>query len=370
MTEWKRLLKDGYDDIRELKDFLKLSEEELTALDEIQDKFPMLVNSYYLSLIDVNDPADPIRKMCIPAQVEMNYGGDFDTSGEQSNTKLPGLQHKYAATALVLSTNRCAMYCRHCFRKRLVGLSEDEIATHIDTMIEYVQSHKEINNVLISGGDAFLNGNKTIRRYLDGLSKIEHLDIIRFGTRTPVVLPQRITTDPEMVEILSEYSEKKQIYVVTQFNHPRELTDEAVKAVKSLVRAGIVVKNQTVLLRGINDKPEILGELLRKITACGIIPYYIFQCRPVTGVHSQFQVPLREGVRIVDGAKNMQSGQGKCIRYAMSHITGKIEILGEIDEDTMLFKYHQAKHKEDRNRIFTQPIDENQCWLDHGYDNE
>lgn len=364
MTDWKELLDNGYDDVRELAGRLHITEEELPALCKIQDMFPMFVNPYYLSLVDENDPEDPVRKLCIPADAELKAGGEMDTSGEHDNTVMTGMQHKYDATVLILSTNQCAMYCRHCFRKRLVGLSGDEIAEYISDMAQYVREHKEINNVLVSGGDAFLNSNGTIRKYLEEFSGIEHLNLLRFGSRTPVVLPQRITTDPELVDMLTEYGKKIQIYVVTQFNHPNELTSEAREAVHTLMRAGIVVKNQTVLLKGVNDRPEVLGKLLQETTAMGIIPYYVFQCRPVTGVHSQFQVPLHEAYRIVEGAKQMQSGQGKCFRYVLSHVTGKIEILGEIGDGNMLFKYHQAKYEKDRGRIFTSKIGEGQCWLD------
>lgn len=364
MADWKELLREGNKDIGELADALGIAEDKLARLQEIQEMFPMYINPYYLSLIDFGDKDDPIRKMSIPDDVELNSGGAFDTSGEQDNTVLIGMQHKYAATGLILSTSRCAMYCRHCFRKRMVGLEEEESARHIDEMAEYVKNHEEISNVLISGGDAFLNSNAMIEHYLSEFSKIDHLDFIRFGTRTPVVLPQRMTTDPELMTLLTEYGKKKQIYVITQFNHPREITKESTAAVKMLMDAGIVVRNQTVLLRGVNDTPEILGELLRGLTKIGVIPYYIFQCRPVTGVKSQFQVPLQEGYRIVEAAKARQNGQGKSIRYAMSHVTGKIEILGEMEAGQMIFKYHQTKSAEDLGRIFVKEIRPDQCWLD------
>lgn len=364
MTDWKELLRQGTEDIRDLADSLGIPKEDLNELCQIQEMFPMFVNPYYLSLVNFSDPGDPIRKMCIPDRIELDHGGNFDTSGEHDNTVMTGMQHKYAATALILSTNKCAMYCRHCFRKRLVGLSEEETAQHIDQMAEYVRAHREISNVLISGGDAFLNSQKTIEKYLQEFTSISHLDLIRFGTRTPVTLPQRITTDPGLVALLEEYGRKKQIYVITQFNHPREITEESIKAVSMLLRAGIVVRNQTVLLRGVNDSPEVLGGLLRGLTSIGVTPYYIFQCRPVTGVHSQFQVPLHEAYRIVEKAKEMQNGQGKCVRYVMSHVTGKIEVLGELNGEQMIFKYHQAKYDRDTGRLFIQDIRTDQCWMD------
>lgn len=361
---WEEFLNDGYRTGDDLKEVLKLSEQEVDHINRINERYPVFINSYYLSLIDPDDPDDPVRKMAVPAAWEMSEDGHADTSGEAGNTVLPGMQHKYDETVLILSTSQCSMYCRHCFRKRLVGLSDNEIAKHIDEMAEYILDHPEINNVLISGGDAFLNSNERIREYLDRFIDLEQLDLIRFGTRTPVVLPQRITDDPGLQEILREYGKKKQLYVVTQFNHPNEVTEEAVQSVQILLQLGIVVKNQTVLLKGINDDPEILGELLRKLTACGVVPYYVFQCRPVRGVLNDFQVPLRKGLDIVEGAKNLQNGQGKCIRYIMSHPAGKIEVTGKLDEQTMVFKFHQAKDGSNLGKIFIQEIEEGQGWLD------
>lgn len=348
----------------ELKDILHLSNEEVVKLDDILERYPMCITPYYLSLIDFDNPNDPIKKMCIPSIDETDLSGSFDTSGEGENTIITGVQHKYKQTVIVLSTNHCAMYCRHCFRKRLVGLSDEEIASHFEEMVEYIKNHKEISNVLISGGDSFLNSNKVIEKYLKELCEIEHLDLIRFGTRIPVVYPERITKDENLKEILKKYSKKKQIYVVTQFNHPNEVTQEATNAVASLREAGVTVKNQTVLLKGVNDDSQVLGSLLKKITSIGIIPYYVFQCRPVTGVKNQFQVPLKEAIDIVEGAKNLQNGQGKCFRYCMSTVRGKVEILGKVEENKILFKYHQAKYEEDMGKIFVREVDDDQAWLD------
>ena len=362
--DWRELLSGGYKSGDDLKDVLKLSEIEAAQINQINELYPVYINEYYLSLIDPNDPNDPIRKMSIPSGWELSEGGHKDTSGEAGNTVLPGMQQKYDETALILSTSQCAMYCRHCFRKRLVGLSDDEIATHLGEMAEYIRLHPEITNVLISGGDAFLNSNNRIKEYLDTFIDLDQLDLIRFGTRTPVVLPQRITTDPELQDILKEYNCKKQLYVVTQFNHPNEITEEAVEAVRILLKAGIVVKNQTVLLNDINDDPAILSALFRRLTACGVVPYYIFQCRPVRGVLHNFQVPLRKGIRIIEKAMRMQNGQGKCLRYVMSHSYGKIEIIGEMEGKSMLFKYHQAKNSEKSGKIFVKDVEDGQSWLE------
>ena len=360
---WKDTLNQSIRDVDGLRKCMAMSEAEAAQMAEIIEKYPLCVNPYYLSLINKDDPADPIRKMCIPDIHEFSEGGQADTSGEADNTVIQGMQHKYKQTALILSTNQCAMYCRHCFRKRMVGASSEEVAKQLPAMADYVRSHKEINNVLISGGDAFMNSNETIEKYLRYFTDIPTLDFIRFGTRIPVVLPQRITQDDELLRLLEGHGEKKQIIIVTQFNHPRELTPEAVQAVRMLQNVGCIIRNQTVLLKGVNDHADVLARLMNGLVSYGIIPYYIFQCRPVIGVQNQFQVPLMRGIEIVEAAKQQMNGQAKSVRYAMSHPTGKIEILGKNGTNKMLFKYHQAKYDKDHGRIFTQKLSQDQCWL-------
>ena len=367
---WKILLTQSIRTAEPLRNIFSLSDEEYKQMRDIIEKYPLCVNNYYLSLIDESNPNDPIRKMCIPDIREFSVGGETDTSGEYENTVIQGMQHKYKQTALILSTNQCAMYCRHCFRKRMVGSSADETAKHLPDMVEYVSNHTEINNVLISGGDSFMNDNETIEKYLQSFSRIETLDFIRFGTRIPVVLPQRIIDDKELLFLLESYGEKKQIVIVTQFNHPKELTSEAILAIKLLKKVGCIVRNQTVLLKGVNDNSNTLASLMNKLVAYGVIPYYIFQCRPVEGVKNQFQVPLINGVDIIEKAKQQMNGQAKSVRYAMSHPTGKIEILGNMGKNRMLFKYHQAKNVENQGRIFARRINNDQCWLDSIFNNQ
>lgn len=349
--------------VSETAAYLGLSKEEEEQMKKIVEVYPMAVPSYYLSLVDPADPEDPIRKMCIPTLREADWEGEFDTSGEADNTVEVGLQHKYSQTSLILSTNHCAMYCRHCFRKRLVGMNDQEITKNFESAVAYIGSHKEISNVLISGGDSFLLTDEMIERYLEAFTAMDHLDLIRFGTRIPVVLPQRVLEDTRLQEIFRKYADKKQIYIVTQFNHPRELTEQSRAVIRLFAKMGIVVKNQTVLLKGVNDDPQVLGALLKGLTAAGAVPYYIFQCRPVRGVKNQFQVPLREGAKIVDEARNLQNGQGKCVRYCMSLPQGKVEILGSLSQEEMLFKFHQAKDPADAARIFTMKVEPGQGWL-------
>ena len=361
---WQEELRNGIRTAEQLAPLLGWSPEETAERAAIIRRFPMLITPYYLSLVDTADPCDPIGKMCIPAPAEFEEGGSFDTSGEAENTRIEGLQHKYSQTALLLSTNQCAMYCRHCFRKRMVGLSEEELNKRVDEVVEYVGGHREITNVLISGGDALLNPNRILERYLRELTAMEHIDFIRFGSRTPVTLPERIYGDPELLELFETYGKRKALSVVTQFNHPRELTEQARQAVQALTRRGVLVRNQTVLLRGVNDSGETLGALLSGLTRWGAVPYYIFQCRPVTGVRSGFQVPLRQGLRIVDEAKSRQNGFGKAVRYVMSHPLGKIEIVCQSPEGEALFKFHQSKYPADSARAFSVKLDPGDTWLD------
>ena len=324
----------------------------------------MQVTPYYFSLIDWSNPSDPIRKMAIPSLNELNLEGSYDTSGELENTKLQGLQHKYAETALILATNRCATYCRHCFRKRLIGRRETkEIIADFKEAVQYVKRHPEINNVLVSGGDPLVLPNEIVKSFLTALSQVSHLKFIRFGSRTPVTFPSRFQ-DNELLELLAQNSfPERRMYVVTQFNHPKEITKQSIEAVDRLIKSEVIINNQTVLLKGVNDDSEILAELLNRLVSIGVNPYYVFQCRPVKRVKKQFQIPICEGIQIVENAKARCNGLSKRFRYIMSHRTGKIEILGIFDNE-IYFKYNQAKKREKLGQIFKRRVDTKVGWLD------
>ncbi len=349
--------------IEQLKDFIDLSPKEEKKLKEITQRHPMRVTAYYMSLINWDDPYDPIKKMAIPSLNEFSLQGSYDTSGEAENTKLSGLQHKYQETALILATNKCATYCRHCFRKRLVGLQTKEIIERFEDAAEYIKLHKHINNVLITGGDPLVLKNEVIEKFLSILSDFPQLKFIRFGSRAPVTFPSRFEDD-ELLKILSNYSlPDRRIYVVTQFNHPNEITKQSIKAVDNLIKSGVIVNNQSILLKGVNDNPVTLVNLLNGLVSIGANPYYVFQCRPVKRVKMHFQVPLCRGIEIVEKAKMHCNGHSKRFKYIMSHRTGKIEILGIFD-DEIYFKYHQAKSRKRLGKIFTRPVDESAGWLD------
>ena len=361
-------MKNGICTIEQLKEFIELSPKEEKKLKQITKQHPMRVTPYYMSLIDWDDPDDPIRKMAIPSIEEFNLEGSYDTSGEAENTKMSGLQYKYQETALILATNSCAMYCRYCFRKRLVGLKTDEIIEHFGAAATYIRQHKHINNVLISGGDPLVLKNEVIKTFLSILSDIPQIRFIRFGSRAPVTFPSRFD-DGELLSILSKYSRpNRRIYVVTQFNHPKEITKQSINAIDNLIKSGVIMNNQTVLLKTINDNPMTLANLQNMLVSIGVNPYYVFQCRPVRRVKHKFQVSLCRGIEIVEKAKMHCNGHSKRFRYIMSHRTGKIEILG-IFQDKMYFKYHQAKNRRLIGKIFTRPVDEHAVWLDDSESN-
>jgi len=353
-----------FNSIEQLKKYTSISPKEEKKLKQITAIHPMQVTPYYLSLIDWSDPDDPIRKMVIPSLDELNLQGSYDTSGEAENTKLQGLQHKYSETALILATKRCATYCRYCFRKRLVGRRENkEIISDFKEALQYVINHTEINNVLISGGDPLVLPNEVIESFLRMLSEVYHLYFIRFGSKAPVTYPSRFQ-DKKLLKILTEYSSpKRRLVVVTQFNHPREITNQSIEAVNNLIKSGVSVNNQTVLLRGVNDNSETLSELQNRLVSIGVNPYYVFQCRPVKRVKHHFQVPICKGVEIINEAKQHCNGLSKRFKYIMSHRSGKIEILGLLDGE-IFFTYHQAKDRKKLGKIFKRPINEKAGWLD------
>ncbi|MFA5364616.1 MAG: KamA family radical SAM protein [Candidatus Bathyarchaeia archaeon] len=348
--------------VEQLKRFTDLSPTEEKKLKQITQRHPMCVTPYYLSLINWDDPEDPIRRMAIPSMEEFNLEGAYDTSGEAENTKMLGLQHKYNETALILATNKCAMYCRHCFRKRLVGVPTKELLERFEDAAVYIKQHKQINNVLITGGDPLVLENEVIEKLLSIL-EFPQLTFIRFGSRVPVTFPSRFK-DRELLNIFSKYSRpERRIYVVTQFNHPNEITKQSIKGVDNLIKAGVIVNNQTVLLKGVNDDPIVLANLQNKLVSIGVLPYYVFQCRPVKRVKHNFQVSLCRGIQIVEEAKKHCNGHSKRFRFIMSHRTGKIEILGTYG-DEIYFKYHQAKDSANIGKIFKHPANETAGWLE------
>jgi KamA family protein len=361
---WEKEFRKNITSVDELAELVDMTGSEKRKLEKVVDRHPMSITRYYASLIDWNDPDDPLRRMMVPSEGELDRSGIYDQSGEQQNTKLPGLQHKYTRTALILSTNRCTSYCRYCFRKRLVGLPTEETVSRLGDAVKYIMAHPEINNILVSGGDPLCLSTKTLKKFIEKLAAIDHLDFIRLGTKVPVTMPRRISEDRELYEILKETSmRRKRLFVSTQFNHPRELTPSARRAVNTLHRAGVVTNNQTVLMKGVNDDPEILASLQRGLTGMGVIPYYVFQCRPVKRVKKLFQVPMARGFEIVEKARSMLDGYSKRYRYVMSHLEGKIAIAG-MDDEYFYFRFHQARNPKNDGKFFKKRFDPEATWLD------
>jgi len=341
----------------------QLSEQKKTELKQVTDKFAFRANDYYLSLIDWNDPSDPIRRTVIPNIEELDEWGRLDPSDEKAYTILPGLEHKYHSVAVFLVTYKCDSLCRYCFRKRLFIKSEREYLQDWDAAYQYVSEHPEVTNVLLTGGDALMLPTSKLEEIFAALREIKHVSIIRLGTRMPSYNPYRIIDDPPLLKTIEKYNMKeKRIYVMTHFVHPRELTDVAIEGVNLLQKTGAKLANQTPLVRGVNDDPKVLAEMLDKLSFIGAIPYYIFQCRPALG-NKTYTVPIEEGYEIVEQAKSLVSGLAKRARYTMSHSSGKIEIVGKT-KDYVFFKYHRAFRDEDSGRFMVCKRNPSACWLD------
>jgi lysine 2,3-aminomutase len=341
----------------------QLSNQEKRELNRVTEQFSFRANDYYLSLINWDDPNDPIRRIIIPHIDELNEWGQLDPSNEENYTILPGLEHKYNSTVLLLTSNVCDGICRYCFRKRVFINPQSEYLRDIPAAMQYIKQHKEITNVLLTGGDPLVLTTSKLENIIRQLRKINHVQIIRIGTKIPAFNPYRIIKDPSILEMIKNYStERKRIYIMTHFVHPKELTTIAIKAVHLLQKAGAVLANQAPLIRGLNDDPEIMAELLKQLSFVGAVPYYIFQCRPALG-NKTYTVPIEEGYEIIEKAKSMVSGLAKRARYTMSHATGKIEIIGKTDE-SIYFKYHRAAYDADNGRFLAFKRNPNAYWLD------
>ncbi len=349
--------------VTKIEQLAQLSEQETADLKTVTDKFPFRCSDYYFSLIDWDDPADPIRRIVIPNVQELDEWGRLDPSDEQAYTVIPGLEHKYNSTALFLVSNICDGICRYCFRKRVFIEPKSVRLQDIPAAIQYVRQHPEITNVLLTGGDPLVLKTSQLENIIRQLRTIDHVEIIRIGTKIPAFNPYRILDDPALPKMIETYSTRhKKIYIMTHFVHPRELTGPAVTAVHLLQKAGAMIANQTPLIRGLNDNPNVLAELLGKLSYIGAVPYYIFQCRPSLG-NKPYTVPIEEGYQIVEQAKALVSGLAKRLRFVMSHSTGKIEIVG-ITKNRVYFKYHRAADDADSGCFLVLKRNPRAYWLD------
>ena len=285
---------------------MELPEDIRENFQSIVQKFPMSITPYYLSLIDVNNLIDdPVLRQSFPVNNELSVlkTDMVDPLHEEKDSPVPLVTHRYPDRVLLLVSNMCAMYCRHCTRKRRVG-DEDSIPEKKEILkgIEYIRKTPQVRDVLLSGGDPFLLPTDYLNWILSELKSIDHVEIIRIGTRTPVVLPSRITD--ELVDMLKKHHP---LWVNTHFNHPRELTASSKNALRKLADAGIPLGNQTVLLAGVNDCPRIIRSLVHKLVANRVRPYYLFQCDLSEGL-SHFRTPVGKGIEILESLIGHTSG--------------------------------------------------------------
>ncbi|MEM0231245.1 MAG: KamA family radical SAM protein [Candidatus Woesearchaeota archaeon] len=334
MELWQKLLSESKDEnnLKKALSKFKLSDKELNTIKRVASVYPMRVNPYYLSLIKKR--GDAVWKQCIPDELELkDTEGLPDPLQEEHQSPVPGIVHRYPDRVLFLVSNQCSMYCRFCTRKRRVGHPDREIS--IEEMkkgIQYIKSHPEVRDVIISGGDPLMLTDDKIEFILKNLRAIKHVEIIRIGTRMPCALPQRITK--KLCNILKKYHP---IYINTHFNHPQEITPESIRACTMLADAGIPVGNQSVLLKGVNDDPKIMKELVHKLLRMRVKPYYLYQADIVKGT-KHFRTEVSKGIEIIHSLRGFTSGM------AVPHYV--IDAPGGGGKIPLLPKYYLGEKKE------------------------
>lgn len=304
-NDWKWHFRNRITTVDELARFVPLSAGEQAQLRLVTAKYPLSITPYYLSLINLDDPADPIRQQAIPCVEEITMGviGMEDPLEEKRDSVVPGLVHRYPDRVLMVLTDICPMLCRHCTRKREWHHGGwVRTNSQVDAMLDYIRRHKQVRDVIISGGDPLTLSTQRLENIIMQIRQIESVDIIRIGTRFPVVLPQRI--DEEFCNMLSKYGP---IFLNIHFNHYHEITPESAQACDRLLRAGVPVNNQSVLLRGINDNVATQLKLCQGLLKIKVRPYYLFQCDEVQGTE-HLRTPVETGLRIIQGMRGHTSG--------------------------------------------------------------
>lgn len=302
---WKWQFRNRIMDEEMLVEKLNISDSEKKDVALCLKQFRMAITPYYLSLINPDDKNDPIKMQCVPS-IKETYPCKTDLKdplNEEGDSPVPHIVHRYPDRVLFLITLQCSMYCRHCTRRRTVG-EEDSIITEkeMDVALDYIRSHEEIRDVLISGGDPLTMSDEKLEQIIQKVREIKHVDIIRIGTRVPVVMPMRITDG--LLNMLKKY---QPIWINTHFNHPHEITKESERACEAIVDAGIPLGNQTVLLKGINDNVEIMKELMLKLVHMRVRPYYLYQCDLSVGI-GHFRTNVETGIKIMHGLTGYISG--------------------------------------------------------------
>ena len=304
-NDWHWQVKNRIMSVRDLKKYLPITKAEESEIENVLTKFRMAITPYYLTMIDPSNPNCPIRKQAVPGIAELIVGinDNLDPLDEDKDSPVPGLTHRYPDRVLFLITDMCSMYCRHCTRRRFAGQS-DRMASkeRIDKGIEYIRKTPQVRDVLLSGGDALLLDDQSLESIIKRLREIDHVEIIRLGTRVPVVMPQRITEN--LVNMLKKYHP---IWINTHFNHPDEFTLESKRALDLMADAGIPLGNQSVLLRGVNDCVHTMRKLVTGLAQMRVRPYYLYQCDLSMGI-GHFRTPISKGIEIIEGLRGHVSG--------------------------------------------------------------
>ena len=302
---WQWQVKNRITTLEGLTALMTLTPEEVDGVKEVLQEFRMAITPYYMTLIDPDDPHDPARKQAIPTAMERKSAPEDqdDPLHEEGDSPVFGLTHRYPDRVLMLITDMCSMYCRHCTRRRLAGQKDAARTTaEIDACIDYIRDHPLVRDVLLSGGDALLMSDDRLEYILKALRDIDHVEIIRIGSRVPVVMPQRIT--PQLCDMLKKY---EPVWLNMQFNHPNEITPESKKACAMLAEAGVPLGNQSVLLRGINDCVHVMRHLVYGLAWIKVRPYYIYQCDLTRGI-SHFRTCVSKGIEICESLRGHTSG--------------------------------------------------------------
>lgn len=290
LAPWQTQIKESVRSVKELNGYA------FAASDKAEADYRVLVPQYYLSLIDKNDPKDPIAMMAFPQDAELFQEGLRDPIGDLAKQAAKRLTHRYKDRALLHVTNLCPMYCRFCFRKNLMNEAEESMYSgDFEEAFQYLEKHPEISELILTGGDPWMLSDEKLSLLVDEIgARAPSVKRLRFHTRMPVTLPSRVTKN---LLLAIQRKGRFQLIVVTHFNHPRELTPEAERAVSLLKEAGVMVLNQTVLLAGVNNAAEILQQLFQKLGDWGVLPYYLHHCDTVAG-GAHFRLPIDEGQRI------------------------------------------------------------------------
>ncbi|MBI9031002.1 lysine 2,3-aminomutase [bacterium] len=304
-NDWHWQLRNRVTTYEDLKKYIKLTPDEEEVFAGGNFPFRMAITPYYLSIIDQNNPNDPVRMQAIPKIQESKLvTTDMDDPlHEDTDSPTPGLTHRYPDRTLLLLTDQCSMYCRHCTRRRKAGEHDAPMPKdNVSKAIEYIRNTKEVRDVILSGGDPLTLSTARLEEVISEIAAIDHVDIIRIGSRIPVVLPQRI--DDELIAMLKKYP---MIWMNTHFNHPNEMTPESQKALAKLANAGVVLGNQSVLLKGINDHVDVMKKLVHTLVKNRVRPYYIYQCDLSAGI-AHFRTPISKGIEIMESLRGHTSG--------------------------------------------------------------